>query len=168
MIINIIVVLIVIFLLVAGGKTVRDIIRQGYLIIPFLLCSAALIGQQDTTFRKQAAKVDLLAATLEPPTHDIPGHFEFVSPQFIEVAEYDTIFKQEAEIFVNESEFYLITGTDTLSRRVCNFQYNYIELKLSCGDWIKPVRDVDGFVYALWYAEGDKRYYFSTKWRNSK
>ena len=133
--------------------------RNRYLSLLILLLPFSMVAQADSGLKG----IDCLSATLTPPD-PLPEHFEFISPIYIETSDNDTIFRDTAKVFVNEKEFYLIRGNDTLSRRICHFQYNFMELHLSCGDWIRPRRDYNGNVYALRYKEGDKSYYFSTKW----
>lgn len=150
------------FMLYEWSKEIQSNKRNRYLTILILLLPFSAFAQAYNGL--EGIPPDLLEATLDPPK-PIQEHFEFVSPIFIEISEYDTIYQQRAVIFVDSSEFFLIRGTDTLSRRICNYQHNYMELKLSCGDYIKPVRDVNGIVYALWYKEGTKKYFFAKKWR---
>ena len=84
----------------------------------------------------------------------------------------DSTHYQRAIIYMDSLEFYLIRGTDTLSRRLCRFDPYFAELQLSCGDWVKPVRDWDGEVYAdqFWrhYSFGNvKDRPFSKIWMDS-
>jgi hypothetical protein len=75
----------------------------------------------------------------------------------------DSTHYQKASIYMDSTEFYIIRGIDTTARRLCNFDPYYSTLALSCGDWVSPVRDWSGEVYALWYHEGGYTYYFNQK-----
>lgn len=104
-----------------------------------------------------------LSATLDEPA-TLEESFYITSKQYIEISEHDTIYKQNAFIFVDSTEFYMVIGRDTVSRKICSFQHNYMELRLSCGDWIRPVRDAYGKPYALFYKKGKLLFYFSEIW----
>ena len=139
--------------------------KNRYLSLLVLLLPFSAIAQSDTSFRKQPVRVDYLAATLTAPAETEDYHFYLDCPKYIETAEFDSIYNQEAKIFVSPKEFYLIRGKDTTSRKICHYGANYSELRMSCGDYIKPVRRAaDGSVYALWYREGKHLFYFSELW----
>jgi hypothetical protein len=164
---NIVIFFLILFIIIAGTKTVQDIYRQmkGFCIL--LLCSLSLsvFGQKEAGKTGRPSISERLQMALTEPIPEMPNQFQFNSPIYIETSDNDTTYYEEAKIFVDRSEFRLIRGTDTLSRRICTCENNVTSIQLTCGDWIRPRQDLNGQVYALRYREGNKSYYFSTKWR---
>lgn len=112
-------------------------------LIPLLLCAGVASGQVQP----------------EP----VSEWFELECDFYISTTGKDSAYMEPAALFMNEHEFFLIRGQDTTSRRLCKFDPYVSQLELSCGDWVRPVRNWDGEVTAVWYGEKGVHYYFNKK-----
>jgi hypothetical protein len=111
-------------------------------LIPLLLCTAA-------------------QAQIPPP--QVGEAFYLECEFYISTTGKDSAYMEPASIFMDSSEFFLIRGQDTTARRLCKFNPYVSQLELSCGDWVRPVRDYTGKVVAVWYGEKGTHYYFNKK-----
>jgi hypothetical protein len=146
MLLNLFLFAVIIFLVLAGAQTFRDILKD---------CRR---GNGNRFL--SVTSLTIIAAVGQVAAQDA----QLETSIYIEIAAVDSVFRDSAKVAIAGDTFQLIKGLDTLSRKIYKADAFGHIYKLSCGDYVKVERDViTGEAWGVYYRDKNNHWFFCEK-----